>query len=748
MRPALNVKKWSFSADRKSETRAIAFRMRRYGYEQDNGGDVMSSVCKQKSRLVFSFCALLVLIAAGNAIAGGPVGFAAMDGQGIHYLAGGTTGGAGGQAVTVETLSDLAYYLTQTAPYIVQVKGQIASPTPGRINVKSNKTLIGLGNDAAIINQGLNLNGVSNIIIKNLTIRDYHMMGDYDGKVNDYDAIALRNVHHVWIDRCHLSRAGDGLLDMTYASGYVTVSRTIFSYHNKASITDGRESPLHIGKYTFHHCWFNNTVQRNTASSRADLHVFNCYFLGVRSYCMNARTDTRILLEHTYFQQSKSPYYGENGGRVQVSGNILDQTTGYTIAQNHDFVPPYAYTADQAADVPAKVTTQAGPGGFHNDVGHGAIRINFLPAGRPETQGYLSDYGDVFGNRGNGYSYGWNAANTANALWRLTTSYKDDVSQVPVDQDLRRNGLITMDNGSRYWQIALPNGLYHVTLMCGDPGDPRNITPGHNVQRNNTMYIEGIVCDDPDGALLWDYDEYTSVVQVTGGRLTIAQGPGGSQAAICFAEIRPARAPVAVETVGPGLLCRYYEGQWPFLPDFETLTPLAQSAVADFDPGEIADPDNGWGCVFEGLIDIPADGWYLFITKSTGGSRLFIGTTEVVDNDGAFGLKESSGGILLTAGLHPIRLEWFDLGEDDELGVYWASDAFGKERISADRLARPWRYGDMNGDGVVNTEDLSLFTEFWLQYDCDRAGSLDRNADCLINGAEFSKFAEQWLMTP
>ncbi len=39
-----------------------------------------------------------------------------------------------------------------------------------------------------------------------------------------------------------------------------------------------------------------------------------------------------------------------------------------------------------------------------------SVNINFQPQGAPVPEGYLPDYGEVFADRGNGFSYGWDAA--------------------------------------------------------------------------------------------------------------------------------------------------------------------------------------------------------------------------------------------------------------------------------------------------------------------------------------------------
>lgn len=668
-----------------------------------------------------------------------PIGFAALDGQGSQYLAGGTTGGAGGTVVTVTTLADLKYYAGQTAKYIIQIAGPIVSPTPGTVTVKSNKTLLGIGNNAALVNHGLNLSDVSNIIIKNLTVRDYYMMGDYDGKLNDYDAIALRNAHHVWIDHCHLSRAGDGLLDMTYTSGYVTVSWTIFSHHNKTVIANGPSSGSPLGTYTFHHCWFNNTTQRNVTAEWADVHAFNCWLLGLRSYGMLPRSQSRMRLENLYFQQGKDAYYETSGGLVAAVGCILDSMTGLAVASGNDFLPPYPYVLNRAADVPALVKAKAGPGGFDKWMGTPVIQINFRPAGASDVKGMLSDTGAGFANRGNGYTYGWNADNTANAFWRQTRTTKEgETYLVPVDADFRRNAFLTTASGSRFWEITLPNGWYHVTLMCGDPGDPRNIFPENNIPRLNNVLLEGVLLEDPDGAVLWDYDEYQTVVQVSDGRLTIAQAPGSSySAALGFVEIRPAIAPVSAVSRGPGLTCRIYPGSGSFLPDFESMSPAAKGAVHDFNLSSLPVPPP-FGAVLEGYLNVPEDGWYTFYVSSSDGSRLFINSIEVVDNDGIHGPQEVAGSILLQTGLHPIRVESFTRSTPN-LTVSWSGPSFTKRPLDADRLTRDWLYGDFTGNGRVDLEDLSCLAEQWLH---EAGWEMDSGR---IDLTVFARMAQNWL---
>ncbi len=90
--------------------------------------------------------------------------------------------------------------------------------------------------------------------------------------------------------------------------------------------------------------------------------------------------------------------------------------------------------------------------------------------------------------------------------------------------------------------------------------------------------------------------------------------------------------------------------------------------------------------VLKASIDIPKSGTYTFYTASDDGSRLYIGETNVVNNDGPHGIVEKSGTIALSAGLHPIRVNYFDSGGGDGLSVSWQGPGIKKQEIPAERL--------------------------------------------------------------
>ncbi|MFB9251259.1 right-handed parallel beta-helix repeat-containing protein, partial [Sphaerisporangium melleum] len=134
---------------------------------------------------------------------------------------GGTTGGSG-NPITVNSASALTSALSSSNPAIIRVSGTINCS--GMLKVTSNKSVIG-NSGATIAGCGLNVNKASNVIIRNLTFRNW----------ND-DAINVQYSTRVWIGNNTLSNGYDGAIDIKRASDYVTVSWNRISSHDKTML--------------------------------------------------------------------------------------------------------------------------------------------------------------------------------------------------------------------------------------------------------------------------------------------------------------------------------------------------------------------------------------------------------------------------------------------------------------------------------------------------------------------------------
>mgnify|MGYP006266254775 CR=1 FL=1 len=133
------------------------------------------------------------------------------------------------------------------------------------------------------------------------------------------------------------------------------------------------------------------------------------------------------------------------------------------------------------------------------------------------------------------------------------------------------------------------------------------------------------------------------------------------------------QAPVKISkrALSAGLRYAYYEGDFSAeLPNFATLEPLRTGIARYSHPDSLERRMDHFALAFEGYIDIPKTGIYTFYTRSDDGSQLFLHDKLVVDNNGSHSARARRGHIALQAGLHPIRVTYFEdfLGETLEIG--------------------------------------------------------------------------------
>lgn len=287
-----------------------------------------------------------------------PDGFASVNAMGLET----TTGGEGGDVIIADTYTLLNRYAGSNKPYIIIVKGQFESDTYKQVRVGSNTTIIGHGTDATLRNIGLTMDNRENIIIRNLNIVDSYVEGDWEGKTNDNDGIRADSCHHVWIDHCFLSHCGDGLLDLRKSTNYTTVSYVHFSNHNKTFGIGWTDNP--DWWLTIHHCWIDNTNQRNPSFGRGKGHLYNNYLSDIDSYGNNSR-DATVIVQNSVFERVNKPIEATGIGVLYASGNSFINCTGSQKGNLTEmpFDPAdfYEYTLDPTNEVKEKVMNQSGP---------------------------------------------------------------------------------------------------------------------------------------------------------------------------------------------------------------------------------------------------------------------------------------------------------------------------------------------------------------------------------------------------
>ena len=146
-----------------------------------------------------------------------------------------------------------------------------------------------------------------------------------------------------------------------------------------------------------------------------------------------------------------------------------------------------------------------------------------------------------------------------------------------------------------------------------------------------------------------------------------------------FRKIKPLAA-VNVSDPKPGILYKYFEGDWDLLPEFASLQTKSDGVLNSFTLKSML-TDDYFGFEYTGYIRLPQTGMYEFSTVSDDGSRLYIGDKLVVDNDGLHGSEEKTGVIGLAEGFHPIRVTYFEKTGGNELSVLYRGPDITNQEI-------------------------------------------------------------------
>ena len=334
---------------------------------------------------------------------------------------GGTRGGAlaaPGHVYTVRSPDELLAALAAPAPArIVRVAASIDmrgerpfgdSADQARrsvVRIPSNTTLLGVTPDAGFVNASLSVSGVSQVIVRNLRLRNpcdvepkWDAKDGAKGNWNSrYDGISVSNAHHVWIDhnsftdapvtddtqpvengmpkQCH-----DGALDITNGSDFVSVTYNRFALHEKNTLVGVSDRAVgdraHL-RVTFKANLFEHVSERAPRVRYGQVHLLNNYHVGDRkhpayahAYSVGVGTEAHIVSHANAYAVQGARHCAHivraPGGAAGVyvdEGSILNgqPLTGCSYGGDVGWRVPYRFEALPAQAVPQHVLDHAGP---------------------------------------------------------------------------------------------------------------------------------------------------------------------------------------------------------------------------------------------------------------------------------------------------------------------------------------------------------------------------------------------------
>ncbi len=347
-----------------------------------------------------------------------------MQADGWAGQEGGTRGGADASSGNIVTVTDPASLRKALTPgahgsRIIRIAGVIdmAEGQPfssnadqasrGTLKLPSNTTLIGIGQDAGLVNASVRIANASQVIIRNLHFRNpCDVAPQWDpsdgarGNWNaQFDSITVSGSHHVWIDhnsftdapftddtlarengkprQCH-----DGALDINSGADLVTVSYNRFALHEKNMLigsSDNATGDAGRLRVTIANNWFAHVSTRAPRVRFGQVHMFNNYHVGDRrhpvyahQYSVGVGKQARLVSHQNVFDIDGARRCGdvvrrfdngESGASFVDTGSLLN---GALLApcdvSDAGWIVPYAFSARPAAMVKDHVTANAGAG--------------------------------------------------------------------------------------------------------------------------------------------------------------------------------------------------------------------------------------------------------------------------------------------------------------------------------------------------------------------------------------------------
>ncbi len=321
-----------------------------------------------------------------------------------------TTGGEGGQNITVTTADELAEALEMDGKHIIYIKGEIEVNEMIKVRVED-KTILGLpGSVLTNPNRDKNGSGIlyfqkesNNVIMRNVTFKS---AGAYD--VDGNDNFTLDGATNIWVDHCDFQDGVDGNFDCKSASDNVAVTWCLFQYQippqagGSGGSADHRFSNLwgssdeatedrgHL-RTTFQFCHWDNCKGRMPRVRFGQVDIANCYYTPVEGAAsVQCGNESSINIRNCVFEGDQDPWKDHTEGsyfHLSETGSIFDGCERPNDFGDGDaFTPSYPLNVIPADEVIAAVTGERGAGATLNVVENEGVITDGSETPEPEPE--------------------------------------------------------------------------------------------------------------------------------------------------------------------------------------------------------------------------------------------------------------------------------------------------------------------------------------------------------------------------
>ncbi|MFF7177104.1 polysaccharide lyase family 1 protein [Streptomyces sp. NPDC008121] len=199
--------------------------------------------------------------------------------------------------------------------------------------VPADTTIIGIGRNAGITGGSLQIQGVDNVVVRNLTLESpldcFPQWDPTDGATgawnSEYDSMVVYGSTHVWIDHNTFTDGAhpdsslpsyygevyqqhDGELDVVRGADLVTVSWNVFADHDKTLMIGNSDSAGATDRdrlrVTLHHNLFENVIERAPRVRFGKVDAYNNHFVVPAAgyqYSLGVGQESRLVAEKNAF---------------------------------------------------------------------------------------------------------------------------------------------------------------------------------------------------------------------------------------------------------------------------------------------------------------------------------------------------------------------------------------------------------------------------------------------------------------
>ncbi|MGW0606548.1 pectate lyase family protein [Streptomyces sp. NPDC002640] len=284
-----------------------------------------------------------------------------------------------------------------------------------RLDLGPNTTLVGIGKNARLLGANVQVRGVDNVIVRNLTFEDTFDCfpqwdptdGDEGAWNSEYDSLVVYGSTHVWADHNtftdgrrpddaqpryygQLYQQHDGQLDVVRGADLVTLSWNVFADHSKTILIGNSDSAgaTDRGKLrvTLHHNLFRDAGERAPRVRFGQVDVYDNHHVvkdaDAFGYAYGVGRESAIHAEKNHFtlpasvpasevlhKWSEAPITAEdnfvNGAEVDLIAAHNAANPAALLQADAGWSPEYRARVDETGDVPGFVARWAGAGQLH-----------------------------------------------------------------------------------------------------------------------------------------------------------------------------------------------------------------------------------------------------------------------------------------------------------------------------------------------------------------------------------------------